>query len=219
MLLALRTGSSKTSLALIKNKKVLIESSWESDNDEAEKLMPNLQALLKKSRAKFSDIDQVLVIKGPGSFTGLRIGVTVANTISYLNNCELFAVDTFEYYWRAVNLKETESSIALLIFAGAKGVYVSLPGQTNFAEKAKNIPIDALQTYLQRHSIKNVFGDITNEQKTVLKDIRFVKIDRSFGEIISKINLKKLSPVKIVKPLYIKKPAITQSKRAPLPNS
>ena len=117
--LGINTASSLTSIALLQNGKLMGENSWQSSNDEAEKLMPAIAELCKDLTA----IDQVIVISGPGSFTGLRVGVTVANTIAYLNKCELYAVDTFDYWWaKDVPAKE------LLIFAGSKGVYVNKDG-------------------------------------------------------------------------------------------
>ncbi|NIA02315.1 MAG: tRNA (adenosine(37)-N6)-threonylcarbamoyltransferase complex dimerization subunit type 1 TsaB, partial [Nitrospirae bacterium] len=120
--LGINTASSVTSIALLSEGKLVGENSWQSHNDEAEKLMPAIAELLGKADAQLPQIERVIVISGPGSFTGLRVGVTVANTIAYLNECDLYAVDTFGYWWTTFSYgKVTDDKWALSIFAGSKG--------------------------------------------------------------------------------------------------
>jgi tRNA threonylcarbamoyl adenosine modification protein YeaZ len=213
--LALNTASSKTSIALFDGEKILAEKSWQGKNDEAEKMMPAIDALLKNNKKTFENIKRVVVVKGPGSFTGLRIGVTVANTIAYLNGCELFGFDTCEYLWEASPKKAQAKSLALLLFAGSKGVYVSQNNES--AKKAKLVNLDVLNKFLKDHKIKEVFGEISAEQKKTLKGVKFIPTKISFGKIIQKIlkkiTAKKIKSVKIVMPIYVKKPAITISKK------
>ncbi|MEK7127054.1 MAG: tRNA (adenosine(37)-N6)-threonylcarbamoyltransferase complex dimerization subunit type 1 TsaB, partial [Patescibacteria group bacterium] len=98
LILAINTASSKTAIALLENMEIIAEDSWDAENREAEKLMPAIHNLLKKKNKNYTDIDEIYAIKGPGSFTGLRVGVTVANTLAYLLNCKLFGISTFEYW-------------------------------------------------------------------------------------------------------------------------
>src|SRR3989338_4259751 len=114
--LAINTASSRTGIALLDDAKLLDEDGWIAQNDEAEKLMHAIARLLEKNGKTFSDIKAVYVIQGPGSFTGLRVGITTANTIAYLNPCELYGVTTFDYW-------HTVSDLPLLLFAGRGGVY------------------------------------------------------------------------------------------------
>jgi tRNA A37 threonylcarbamoyladenosine modification protein TsaB len=161
----------------------------------------------------------VIVVKGPGSFTGLRIGVTVANTIAYLNKCPIFGIDTCEYLWASLEDSDSEisklESLALLIFAGSKGVYVSQNLET--ATKATLVNLPDLNGYLKEHKIIKFFGDISKEQKKTLEEFEYLEIKKSFGEIIQKVIAKidsgMLKPVPIVEPIYVKKPAITESKK------
>jgi tRNA threonylcarbamoyl adenosine modification protein YeaZ len=219
LILAINTASSFTNIALLEES-ILAEDSWQSSNDEAEKLMPHIAELLKKTGKDFSEIEKVLVIRGPGSFTGLRVGVTVANTISYLNKCELYGITTFEYWWTAAVEKIDETAqeeqaeqkakkSALLIYAGRKGVYVNSKGR----DHAEIINLYELNNYLKNKEIKTVFGDITEEQKAEISYSDFKELNMTFGKIIEKIPLNDLKPVKIVKPHYIKPPAITKSKK------
>lgn len=50
---------------------------------KAQVLLPIIEELLKKHRLKLQDLDEIEVNHGPGSFTGVRVGVSVANALSY----------------------------------------------------------------------------------------------------------------------------------------
>ncbi|MEK7672296.1 MAG: tRNA (adenosine(37)-N6)-threonylcarbamoyltransferase complex dimerization subunit type 1 TsaB [Patescibacteria group bacterium] len=207
MILAINTASSQTAIALLDsvpgNVNLIAEQTWPSQNREAETLMPNINELLQKNNKTFADIKEVYVVKGPGSFTGLRVGITVANTIAFLNKCDLFGISTFEY-WHVSN------GLPLLVFAGSGAVYLNLDS----GAEPKIINCSDLYEELKKLNIKEVFGDITSAQKEFLKDIRFIETKESFGEIMAKaISKNSAKSVKIIEPVYIKEPSITQIKK------
>lgn len=211
--MAINTASSHTGIALFESihgdnaPKLLTENSWAAHNDEAEKLMPGIAELLKQAGQTFSNIKQIYVIKGPGSFTGLRVGVTVANTIAYLNKCELFGITTFEY-WHSV------SDLPVVLYAGSGGVYLSL----NKDAEPQLIKLDELNDILKKQKIKEISGDISLSQISILKNAKFVKTKKTFATVIQIIiekNIQKpiLKSEKIIRPLYIKEPGITTRKK------
>ncbi|MBI1314905.1 tRNA (adenosine(37)-N6)-threonylcarbamoyltransferase complex dimerization subunit type 1 TsaB [bacterium] len=61
----------------------------------AQTLIQELQTLLRNHGVAPQDVDLVGVSHGPGSFTGLRVGIVVAKTFAYATDCRLVAVDTF----------------------------------------------------------------------------------------------------------------------------
>jgi len=267
-ILAINTAAASTSIALIekgaKNFKILAERSWEDKNNEAEKLMPEIFGMIKKSGKSFKDIKEIFCIKGPGSFTGLRIGVTVANTMRYLLGAKLYAMDYFEYLWTRApkspdqsdkkfkikrmstkSVRQNPAKTALLIYAGKGGVYVSLSPKENFEKDVKNINIHDLAKFLKSKKVEKVFGDIIPEQKKFLGKVKFlenftksaklkpgakfknlseggtkehINENPTFGKAVAEIfedhfsGKKTLKEVKVIKPVYIKKPGITMSK-------
>jgi tRNA threonylcarbamoyladenosine biosynthesis protein TsaB len=54
------------------------------DHRRAQVVLPMIEVLLKKHQLSYKDITAIEVNPGPGSFTGLRVGITIANTLSYL---------------------------------------------------------------------------------------------------------------------------------------
>lgn len=207
LVLAINTASSITAIAIIKNGRILAEKSWTSKNSEAEKLLPAISHLLKNLKPRFKDVKCVYVVRGPGSFTGLRVGITTANTIVYLNNTELFSINTFEYWHQA-------SQLPVTVYAGSGGVY--------FSKNAKSKPLffelKAFNQFLKNKKILQITGDISVEQKAAINSAKFIPVKKSFGEIILKIIQSKKAQIhtgkyKIVEPLYIKEPGITTPKK------
>jgi tRNA threonylcarbamoyladenosine biosynthesis protein TsaB len=85
MYLALATASDTTLLILLtKNHDELEYYLWESGRSLAERLLEEIKSLLMRNDCKWEQIEGLIYYEGPGSFTGLRIGATVANTIAYV---------------------------------------------------------------------------------------------------------------------------------------
>lgn len=66
------------------------EYQWHSDRDLAEKLLSFIHDKLKEEGKDFDDLTEITFMSGPGSFTGLRIGATVVNTLAHELNIPLF---------------------------------------------------------------------------------------------------------------------------------
>lgn len=81
MILLLDTSTPVCKLTLI-NGDWRYEDQWQADRQLAKDLLKYLQEQLQKNKSTFADITGIGVFSGPGSFTGLRIGLTVVNTIA-----------------------------------------------------------------------------------------------------------------------------------------
>jgi tRNA threonylcarbamoyladenosine biosynthesis protein TsaB len=93
----LETSGLIGSVALLHQGRLLEEASLgEAGRRHAQSLVLELQRLLRSFGAKPCDVQAIAVSKGPGSFTGLRVGLVCAKTFAYATNCQFVAVDTFE---------------------------------------------------------------------------------------------------------------------------
>lgn len=201
--LGINTASSYTAVVLMEKgvaegENVLVGSKfWHSKNDEASRLLPSIDELLKSASWSFSDLEEVYVVSGPGSFTGLRVGVTVANTITYLTGAKLFGIKTFEY-WNLLY-----PGVPVVIFAGKGGIFLD--------SKLVNLP----EVTTAFSGVKKVVGDISEDQKKILEEQGIEVImptenwDQNFAKVIGKFSG---NPSEIVEPMYIKSPNITQPK-------
>jgi tRNA threonylcarbamoyladenosine biosynthesis protein TsaB len=82
-ILALRTDKPEAELYTYDGQKKLAEIKWEAHRRLAETIHKKVDEILNKSSISVSEIEGIVFYKGPGSFTGLRIGASVANAISY----------------------------------------------------------------------------------------------------------------------------------------
>ena len=84
MILVIRTDQPRAELYLLDEKgNVRAQHAWQADRLLAATLLVEITQLLSEQQAGLSDLGGIVVFSGSGSFTGLRIGTTVANAIAY----------------------------------------------------------------------------------------------------------------------------------------
>ncbi len=106
LILNLETATTVCSVALAGDGQLLALKEQDGDYSHAENLTLFIEDAMKQTGAKFADIDAVSISKGPGSYTGLRIGVSTAKGLCYSLNKPLIAIDTLQYLSRVVSQKK-----------------------------------------------------------------------------------------------------------------
>ena len=96
--LFLDTSSKNLVVGLVKNDEVISFVEKETVNDHSKYLVPIIDEELNKNNLTIKDINKIYVISGPGSFTGTRIAVTVAKTLSYALNIPVKSVSALKQY-------------------------------------------------------------------------------------------------------------------------
>ena len=97
LILNLETATKNCSVSLSKDGEIIALKEINTGGySHAELLHPFIEEILAHSSLKLSDLDAVAVSKGPGSYTGLRIGVSAAKGICYGNDIPLIAIPTLE---------------------------------------------------------------------------------------------------------------------------
>ena len=94
--LAIDTATKVCALALCKDHKVLAEYNINLGMTHSEGLLPQLEQLLQRAKIDKKEIEMLAVSMGPGSFTGLRIGLATAEAMAYSWHCLLHGVDTLK---------------------------------------------------------------------------------------------------------------------------
>ena len=97
MILAIRTDKPEAELYLLQDGKITEEIKWQAHRELANTILKKIDEILRVKKAEYKDILGIVVYTGSGSFTGLRIGTTVANTIAY--GLEVPIVSTSENDW------------------------------------------------------------------------------------------------------------------------
>lgn len=96
LLLGLDTSTSCGSIALVDADKPLAEWSLNVPGTHAGRLLPGIQHLLRQTDVKLERVDGFAVAVGPGSFTGLRIALTTAKTLSLVTGKPLVGIPTLD---------------------------------------------------------------------------------------------------------------------------
>lgn len=215
---AINTSTRKISVALLKDGKPFGEKSWNSRKDEAEKLLPNIERLLKKEKKQWKDVREVFVVSGPGPFTGLRVGVTTANALAWSTGSTMIAADVFEYL-RAMLPSKVSRQTAVLVKAGGDYMAVHESGTNKHRlVTSKNLP-----GILKKTGAKKILAEMAPNDLSVLKKMmkeRSVAVSfvegkelKSFGAAAAEIVRGKRTRSKSVGPRYLQKPHITRSKK------
>lgn len=95
-ILAISTSSNICSVALNEDDKCIEELNICDEKTHSEKLMPLIDKLLKNNNTKLSDIELIACDNGPGSFTGIRIGVSTVKAIAEAKNIPVVSCTSLE---------------------------------------------------------------------------------------------------------------------------
>lgn len=96
LILLIETATSNCSVALSENGKIIAVKEANEQNIHASHITLFIDELMKNTGKKYADLKAVAVSKGPGSYTGLRIGVSTAKGLCYALNIPLLGIDTLE---------------------------------------------------------------------------------------------------------------------------
>jgi len=130
-ILALDTTSSWGSVALSKNEKIVYLSYLDIRVTHSERLMEQIDYGLKQSGMSLDDIELIAISNGPGSFTGVRIGLATAKGICMAREIPLYPVNTLKLL--AYNVYGSQLNILPFIDARMDEVYAALY-DSNFNE-------------------------------------------------------------------------------------
>lgn len=121
MYLGIETSSLVSSVALLDNDQILGELSIQAGLTHSEQLVPHINILLEQARVDKDEIEGVVVSIGPGSFTGLRIGLGTAKALAYGWKVPLISVMTMDGLVH--NLAYTPGIISVMIDGQKNNVY------------------------------------------------------------------------------------------------
>jgi tRNA threonylcarbamoyladenosine biosynthesis protein TsaB len=83
VILTIRTDKPEAEIGLFDDETQLAYETWSAHRQLAETLHEKIKTLLEQQQKTWHDVQGLVCFKGPGSFTGLRIGLTVGNTLAY----------------------------------------------------------------------------------------------------------------------------------------
>lgn len=176
LILNIETATKNCSVGLSKEGKTIAIREMATENfSHAEKLHVFIEEVLKEANFKFEDLKAVAVSQGPGSYTGLRIGVSSAKGLSYALSIPLIAVDTLESIARKISPETLNENDIIVPMIDARRMEVfSAFFDANFA-KIRETQAEVIdETSYQDISKKmHLVGDGAMKFTSVLTDAKF----------------------------------------------
>ncbi len=120
-ILAIESSAKAASVAIADGGKILAEMFINTGLKHSVTIMPAIEELCKATGINVSDMDRIAISRGPGSFTGLRIGMAVAKGLAWASDIPCCAVSTLEA--AAINVAHMEGIICAVMDARAGQVY------------------------------------------------------------------------------------------------
>ena len=96
MILAIDTATSWLAMALHDGTAVVAEMGWRCLNNHTIELTPNLQAMMQRANVAAEDLEGIAVAVGPGSYTGLRVGLALAKGVALAHQTPLLGIGTLD---------------------------------------------------------------------------------------------------------------------------
>jgi tRNA threonylcarbamoyladenosine biosynthesis protein TsaB len=115
MQLAIDTSTEYAGLALMRDSEVLAEMTWRCGLNHTVELYPHLDFLMKSANAQMKDLDCIIVALGPGSFNGLRVGVSAAKGLALNLNIPIIGIGTLE----AISYQHAETGLPVCAILNA----------------------------------------------------------------------------------------------------
>ena len=119
--LLIDTSNQPLSVAIMKDNEVIAEKTTDIKKNHSVQLMPEIAEILTESKINKTEITDIVVAEGPGSYTGLRIGVTVAKTLAYALNTNLYGVSSLKAL--ASTVKDSTKLLVPIFDARREAVY------------------------------------------------------------------------------------------------
>jgi tRNA threonylcarbamoyladenosine biosynthesis protein TsaB len=175
-ILNIETATKNCSVALAKDGKTLLcKEIAEEGYSHAERLHVFIEEIINEAGIQLKDLAAVAVSQGPGSYTGLRIGVSTAKGLCYALNIPLIAVDTLQAL--ASKAKIAEGMIVPMIDARRMEVYSAV--FSSGLEKKREILAEIIDENSFEDFTENLYfvGDCNEKCKTVLTKDNFIFLD------------------------------------------
>ncbi|HMC01778.1 MAG TPA: tRNA (adenosine(37)-N6)-threonylcarbamoyltransferase complex dimerization subunit type 1 TsaB [Flavobacteriaceae bacterium] len=212
LILSIETATTNCSVSLSnKGKTIALKEDYNTNFSHAERLHVYIDSLFKDNNIKPNQINAVAVSKGPGSYTGLRIGVSAAKGLCYALNKPLISVSTLTSL--SQQIKEEKGIIIAMLDARRQEVY-SAVFNSNLIQiretQAEILDSNSFSAYLESENVYFI-GTGVEKTKNVISHPNAIFIEdklpsaNEMGELsYQKFNIGDFEDVAYFEPYYLK---------------
>ncbi|QMU66604.1 MAG: tRNA (adenosine(37)-N6)-threonylcarbamoyltransferase complex dimerization subunit type 1 TsaB [Flavobacteriaceae bacterium] len=219
-ILNIETATKNCSVSIAVNGVVIeVKEVTDVNYSHAEKLHPFILEVVSKGNGTFKDIDAIAISKGPGSYTGLRIGVSAAKGLAFVLGIPLISVDTLTSL--ALSVSVGKGFIVPMLDARRMEVYATVFDsnvQKIRETKAEIIDNNSFQDYLEKDTVY-FLGDGSQKCKEIITHPNAVFIDDKLPSAreMASLSYRKYKEnhtenIAYFEPFYLKDFIVTKSK-------
>ncbi len=179
------TSTKYLCIGIAKDEKVIYKFQQEAIKKQSELTIPFLQKALKENNLELKDIDEVTVTIGPGSFTGIRIGMCVAKVLASLNNIPLKAISSLNSY-------ASLGKKIVILDAKAKRVYLGIYNDNKKVIDECVVEISTLKEMLKDYPdydvvLDSYLIDLDSEEIDVIENMNRISLTSDVVENIDSL--------------------------------
>lgn len=171
-------------IVIYKNGKLLQKIEKDSNQSHSVLTMPAIEEILQANNIDIKNINDIIVVNGPGSFTGVRIGVTIAKTMAYCLNAPIRVISSLEVLVASID----DKSPKIVAINDRNGYFVGV--------------------FDENDNLIEEYKYLSNQEYNIFKQTNMVidqKIITDYDKIYEfAINKQPMNP-HLVNPLYVKK--------------
>ena len=173
--LLLDSANKELLVALYKDDKKIDEIRYEAWQRQSELMIPELDKILKRNEIDPKTIDEIVVTQGPGSYTGVRIALTIAKIYALSLNIPCYAISSL-----GVLKDENKTSICLTNARSNRSYFGVYEANGNVLIEDKVLPNKEVLDYIEEHKDFAICGDVTylgleNQESDIAKNMMSLK--------------------------------------------
>ena len=198
------TSLSSVNVSLVKDNKLLSSVNQTVGNNHSVNTTKYLDKVIKDALIDVRDIDKIMIVNGPGSFTGVRIGVAIAKTLAYLINKKVITVSSLKMR----SLSFDHEYCMSLIDARRDNYYMGL------YDKDNNNVIE--EKFVNRDKVMELYNKynpvIVSDKELDIDNIKVKKVELDVCKIIDYYKDSEEVIAHLVVPNYLKLPQVLEKK-------
>jgi len=159
-------------LGLYKDQELLAGISLEAFKKQSETIFVELNRLLKETNLDYKDIDSVIITKGPGSYTGIRIAMTIAKVLCSQMHKELYTISTMQLY------AGIEKQANVILDARSQRAYVAHLEDGQIQGNTQILTLDEVKEFIETNP-----GIVLGDADLIGQDVQKVDFLKNFIEL------------------------------------
>ena len=198
------TSSSFLYAAILENDNIISKVCEDYGQSLSEIALPKIATMFEENNINPKEIDKIIVVNGPGSFTGIRIGITIAKVYAWSLKIKITTISSLE----AMAISNNSDKVKVPIINARRGyVYGAIYANDKEILKPQHIKLEELQNKLRDI---NDYIYISNDEFEDIDNIE--KYEPDFIKIVNKYKDKEEINPHLVNPEYLKLTAAEESR-------